>query len=258
MQKQCLYGLLALGLFSLVSCKTHGPAFSANANPYMTKPVYQGENVGAVYLSGRMNRGYEYYTGEENKGGEAALHVAYAMEYFYICAGFFGYWGKYNVNPAVNPVSGGGEQGFNGGGFRGEIGGRLPLEHNFDVLIGISGEMFREGGPYAKNNEEVFADIFTFGLARNHLNLAPALDLRYSPYKSANIGMRYSLDSYFSVGDIFEDNQTNSYLHRLTLHGTVNPVTLYGQIGFTADQQRVYSLGMSYCIPFKKKEVKEE
>ncbi|MFN0175367.1 MAG: hypothetical protein ACKVU0_12010 [Saprospiraceae bacterium] len=246
--------LLVIALLSLPSCRTHGPAFSANADPYMAKPAYRGENESAFYLSGRINQGYEYYEGEQNTGAELSGHVSFMSEHVYICGGFFGYWGKYGVNSAVNPITGGGKQSFNGGGVRGEMGGRIPLESNFDLLLGINGEMFREGGKYADNSSEVLADILTFGLSRTHLNIAPAVDLRCAPSGKWDIGLRYTLDSYISVSDIFESEQDNSYLHRLTLHTTIDRVTAYGQIGFTPDEQRVFSLGMAYGIPFKKKE----
>jgi len=247
------FSLLAVAIFSLPSCRTHGPAFSANANPYMAKPVYRGENEGAFYLSGRINHGYEYYEGERNVGAELSGHVAYAAEYLYIVGGFFGYWGKYDVNGAVSPVTGGGKQSFNGGGVRAELGGRIPLESNFDVLLGISGEMFGEGGEYAENSSDALADIFTLGLTRVHLNIAPAIDLRLAPSAKWDIGLRYSLDSYISFTDLYETDQNDSYLHRLTLHATVDRVTAYGQMGFTPDNQRVFSLGLAYGIPFKKK-----
>lgn len=247
------FSLIALLLLSLPSCRTHGPAFSANADPYMAKPAYRGENEGAFYLSGRINEGYEYYPNERNKGAEVSGHVAFMMKHFYVCGGFFGYWGKYDVNATVSPVTGGGNQSFNGGGVRGEMGGRIPLESNFDLLLGINGEIFREGGEFAQNSSDAFSNIFTLGLTRTHLNIAPALDLRYASPRNWDIGMRYTLDSYISFADVFEANQKDSYLHRLTLHTTIDRVTAYGQIGFTPDQQRVMSLGLAYGIPFKKK-----
>jgi len=248
------FSILAIALLSLLSCRTHGPAFSANADPYMAKPAYRGENEGAFYLSGRINQGYEYYEGEQNTGAELSGHVSFMAKHIYVCGGFFGYWGKYDVNAAVSPITGGGKQSFNGGGVRGELGGRIPLESNFDLLLGINGEMFREGGKYADNSSEALADFFTLGLSRTHLNIAPALDLRCAPPGKWDIGLRYTLDSYISVSDVFESEQDNSYLHRLTLHTTIDRVTAYGQIGFTPDEQRVFSLGMAYGIPFKKKE----
>ncbi|MBC7775783.1 MAG: hypothetical protein H7246_10155 [Phycisphaerae bacterium] len=248
------FSLLAAAIIVLPSCRTHGPAFSANADPYMAKPVYRGENEGAFYLSGRINQGYEYYEGEHNAGAELSGHVSYMSQYFYAAGGLFGYWGKYDVNGAVSPVTGGGKQPFNGGGVRGELGGRLPLESNFDVLLGINGEMFGEGGKYAENSSDALADVFTLGLTRIHLNIAPVIDLRLVPSSKWDIGLRYSLDSYISFIDLYESDQNDSYLHRLTLHATVDRVTAYGQIGFTPDDQRVFSLGLAYGIPFKKKE----
>ena len=248
------FSLLAIVFLSLPSCRTHGPAFSANADPYMAKPAYRGENEGAFYLSGRINQGYEYYEGEKNRGAELSGHVAYMAQYFYASGGFFGYWGNYDVNAAVSPVTGGGNQSFNGGGVRGEMGGRIPLESNFDVLLGINGELFGEGGKYAENSSDAFADIFSLGLTRMHINIAPAFDLRFAPPCKWDIGMRYTLDSYLSFTDLYESDQDKSYLHRLTLHTTMDRVTAYGQIGFTPDEQRVFSFGLAYGIPFKKKE----
>ncbi|MCC7467269.1 MAG: hypothetical protein IT261_13405 [Saprospiraceae bacterium] len=246
--------MLAAGALLLVNCRTHGPAFLANADPYMAKPVYRGENQGAFYLSGRYNQGYEYYEGEQNRSGEFSAHAALAMENFYACGGFFGYFGKYDVNAAVSPVSGGGHQSFNGGGIRAEIGARIPLAPKMDVLIGVNGEYFLEGGPYAENSSDALADVFTLGLTRTHLNLAPALDIRFVPSRLWDIGLRYSLDTYRSVANLYESNQPRSFLHRLTLHTTFNRFTLYGQAGFTHDEQQVYSLGAAIGLPFKKSE----
>lgn len=240
-------------LFSLSNCRTHGPAFSANANSYMAKPVYRGENEGAFYLSGRLNNGYEYYDHEDNNSGELSAHLSFMSRYFFLSGGFFSYWGKYKVNPAVNPVTGGGMQPFNGGGLRTEIGARIPLEKKFELLVGLNGEAFREGGKYAENSSNVFADIFTFGLNRVQVNVAPALDLRFTPAGKWSGGLRYSFDTYFTATDLYEDN-SNSYLQRLTLHTSYDRFTLYGQLGFTPDQQRVGSIGLAYGIPFKKRE----
>ncbi|MEK7257268.1 MAG: hypothetical protein AAB316_21115, partial [Bacteroidota bacterium] len=96
------------------------------------------------------------------------------------------------------------------------------------------------------------------GLTRVHINIAPALDLRFAPPGKWDLGMRYSLDSYISFQDLYESEQSNSYLHRLTLHTTIDRMTAYGQIGFTPDQQRVFSLGLAYGIPFKKKGKEEK
>ena len=159
------YLLSATVFFMLPACRTHGPAFSANADPYMAKPAYRGENEGAFYLSARINQGYEYYEGERNTGAELSGHVSYMSRHFYASGGLFGYWGKYDVNGAVSPVTGGGNQPFNGGGIRAELGGRIPLESNFDVLLGVNGEFFAEGGKYAENSSDALADVFTLGLS---------------------------------------------------------------------------------------------
>lgn len=248
-----LFSSLLAVVFFLSNCRTHGPAFSANTDPYMAKPAYRGENEGAFYLSGRINQGYEYYEGERNTGAELSGHVSFMAKYFYAAGGFFGYWGKYDVNPVVSPVTGGGNQPFNGGGVRAELGGRIPLESNFDVLLGINGEMFREGGKFAENSSEAWADIITLGFTRVHINFAPALDLRFAPPGKWDLGLRYSYDQYVSLADLYESEIGNSYFHRLTLHTTFDQVTAYGQIGFTPDDQRVFSLGLAYGIPFKKK-----
>jgi hypothetical protein len=252
------FSLLMVAFAILPSCRTHGPAFSANADPYMAKPAYRGENDAAFYLSARFNKGYEYYEEEQNTGGEVSGHVSFMSKHFYASGGFFGYWGKYDVNGAVSPVTGGGNQPFNGGGIRGEMGGRIPLEGNFDVLLGINGEFFREGGKYAENSSDALADFFTLGLNRSHINMAPAMDLRFAPPGKWDIGMRYTLDSYISFSDLFESEQDNSYLHRLTLHTTIDRVTAYGQLGFTPDNQRVFSLGLAIGIPFNKKGKEEK
>lgn len=238
----------------LVNCRTHGPAFLANADPYMAKPVYHGENQGAFYVSGRYNQGYAYYEGERNRSGEFSAHGALAMEHFYVCGGFSGYWGNYDVNAAVSPVNGGGNQRFSGGGIRAEIGGRIPLANRFDVLVGANGEFFWEGGPYAENSSEALADVLTLGLTRTHLNLAPALDLRFAPTRLWDIGLRYSLDAYRTVSDLYESGQPRSFLHRLTLHTTIDRFSIYGQAGFTPDGQKVYSLGAAVGFTFQKAE----
>lgn len=247
------FSRLAAAVVLFSACRTHGPAFSATTDPYMAKPAYRGEDEGAFYLSARLNRGYEYYVDENNQSTELAGHVSYMYEHFYFSGGFFGYWGKYKVNGAVSPVTGAGVQDFNGGGFRLEMGGRLPLEDNFDVLLGVHGEMFAEGGEFAKNSRDAFSDVITLGLSRLYINLAPAFDLRFAPAGKWDIGMRYSLDAYISFSDLI-NNDKRSYLHRLTLHTTIDRVTAYGQIGFTPDEQRVFSLGMTYGIPFKEPE----
>lgn len=252
------FSLLWVVLMVLPSCRTHGPAFSANADPYMAKPVYRGENEAAFYLSARFNKGYEYYEDEQNTGGDVSGHVSFMSKHFYVSGGFFGYWGNYDVNSAVNPISGGGKQPFNGLGVRGELGGRIPLANDFDVLLGINGEFFREGGKYAENSSDLLSDFFTFGLSRSHINLAPAMDLRFAPPGKWDIGMRYTLDSYISFADLYDSEQNNSYLHRLTLHSTVDRVTAFGQLGFTPDNQRVFSLGLAVGIPFDKQAKKEQ
>jgi hypothetical protein len=172
-------------------------------------------------------------------------------KHFYLSGGLFGYWGKYKVNPAVNPVTGGGWQSFNGGGFRSELGVRIPLEQKFDVLLGVNTEIFREGGKYAENSSELFTDIFTFGLSRVHANIAPAIDLRFTPQGKWSGGLRYSFDTYFTATDLYENN-ANSYLNRVTLHATYDRFTAFGQLGFTGDHQQVSSVGLTYAIPFRK------
>lgn len=253
-----LFAFLGLITFSFSNCRTHGPAFSANANPYMAKPAYRGENQGAFYLSGRINQGYEYYADEQNRSAEVSGHVSYMSKHFYVSGGLYGFWGKYDVNSSVSPVTGGGNQPFNGGGARLELGGRIPLENHMDLLLGINGGMFREGGKYVENSSDVLADIFTLGLNHTHINMAPALDLRFAPPGKWDLGMRYSLDSYISFSDLYESRQRNSYLHRLTLHTTFDHLTAYGQVGFTPDAQRVFSLGLSIGMPFKKKNEAEK
>ncbi len=69
--------------------------------------------------------------------------------------------------------------------------------------------------------------------------------------------MRYSLDSYISFTDLINSDKSIC-LHRLTLHTTIDRVTASGQIGFTPDEQRVFSLGMIYGLPFKKPEKEPE
>lgn len=246
--------LLFSFLFLLNSCRTHGPAFYANADSYMAKPAYRGENQGAFYLSGRLNQGYEYYEGEKNVGGEFSAHLSYMGELFYASGGFYGFWGKYKVDTAISLVKGNVHQRFQGGGFRAELGGRVPLRGDFDLLLGVNGEMFREGGEYAQNSSDALLDVFTLGISRIHINMAPAADLRYIPVGKWDMGLRYSLDSYISVGDLYTDEQRTSLLHRVTLHATLNQATAFGQIGFTDDNQRVYSLGLAFGIPFGKKE----
>ncbi|MFN0216030.1 MAG: hypothetical protein ACKVT2_17355 [Saprospiraceae bacterium] len=254
MKIQLIYLLVPfLTTFLLTNCRTHGPAFSANTDAYMAKPAYRGESEDAFYFSGRLNQGYEYYENEKNTGAELSGHLSHMGKHIYASGGFFGFWGKYNVNTTFRSVTGGGNQAFNGGGIRGELGGRIPLENNFDLLLGVNGELFWEGGKYAENSSNVFADIFSLGTNKTHLNLAPAIDLRVAPPGKWDYGIRYTLDSYVSGSE-----QSNSYLHRLTLHSTFDRMTAYGQIGFTPDQQRVFSLGLAYGIPFKKKEKVEK
>jgi hypothetical protein len=134
----------------------------------------------------------------------------------------------------------------------------LPVQDKIELLLGLNGEFFRESGEYADNALDALSTIFTFGLSRTHINLAPAVDLRFVPDQHWNLGLRYSLDPYFTASDITKQG-TNGYLNRLTLHATVDQFTAFGQIGFTPDKQRLYSIGAAIGIPFgkKKQEAKE-
>jgi len=241
----------------LSSCRSHGPAFLANADPYMAKPVYRGENESAFYLSGRINSGYEYYPNEENKSSELSGHVGFMGEHIYFAGGLFGYWGNYRVNPANAVNSKGGRQGFNGFGARSELGARIPLRSKVDLLLGINGEMFKEGGQYTENSSEFFSSLFTFGLNTTYINAAPSAELRFAPTPVWDFGLRYSLDTYRTLVNVLESEQS-SFLHRLTLHSTHDQFTVYGQAGFTTDKQKVFSLGLAYGFPFGKKKNAEK
>lgn len=248
-----LVALIAL----LSSCRTHGPAFLANADPYMAKPVYRGETESAFYLSCRINSGYEYYANEENNSSEVSAHVGLMGEYIYFAGGFFGFWGNYKVNPVNATQTRGGRQAFNGFGGRGELGARIPLRAKADLLLGINGEIFKEGGKYTENSSDLFTSFLTLGTNTTYVNAAPAAELRFAPTPVWDFGFRYSLDSYRTLINVLETEQS-SFLHRLTLHSTYDQFTVYGQAGFTADKQRVFSLGLAYGFPFGKKKAEGE
>jgi len=242
---------IGFGLLGLSGCSRRGPAFPANANGYMAKPIYRGEDAGAWYFSGRMNRGYEYVGEEKNRGGDGAAHFSYTTKYWYISAGGYGYWGKYSTKPVIigpsSVVQPGGKYNFYGAGVRGDLGGRIPIPKHCDLLVGISGEFFRENRSFRRTNE--FGEgTFIQEVAGATLNLAPALDFRFMFDSTSLIGLRYSFDTYYGVT---QGDGVNFYLQRLTLHTTLNRITLFGQLGFARNNQKVYSLGMSYGIPTK-------
>lgn len=239
---------ICAGIMALNGCRTSGAAFSANSNAYMAKPIYQDQKTGAVYLSGRIIQGHNPDGIENNMGGEVSAHFSVIEKHYFLSAGGFGYWGKYNF------VSVFGNRNYVGGGMRAEMGGRIPFQSPFDLLLGLAGEIYREDEDFVRRSQNLNSDFYTLGLSRTSMNVAPTLDVRFFPTHNFVVGMRYSLDTYLSFANLVTAGiEEIRHVHRLTVHTFIHAATLYGQIGLTPSNQNVYSLGMSYGIPLKKK-----
>lgn len=255
MKFQSYLWFIAIGfaLVCLSNC-AYEPAFAANANGYMAKPTYQGENAGAWYFSGRMNLGYEYLGEEKNRGGEVAAHYSCITKNFYLSGGLYGYWGYFNTKPSLVVFSKPeGKYTFLGVGLRGDLGGRIAIRKQFDMLLGMSGEVFREN-KYFRQKNEFGEGLYLQQRPGMTINIAPALDFRFMFNPNTMIGLRCSVDNYFAST---LNTDALFYLQRYTLHTTLKRMTLFGQLGCAAESQKVYSLGMSYAIPTKHKFLKK-
>ena len=241
----------------LSSCASHGPAFLGNTGGYMVKPVFNEQKAGAFYFSGRYNEGYVYYEGEKNRSFDLSGYVSFMWKYFYLSGGFFGYGGKYHLDTdstsriALKPL------GYDGFGGRFDIGGRVPLEENLDLLFGISQEFFGQRGKFEdetqSETEEIFGDIFTFGI--DGISWAYNIEARFRPSEKNSFGLRYTWDTVVGdeEGEIPVGYQKLDYSHRLSLHATFDRVTAFGQIGFTNTGQQLYGVGLCYAFPFWRK-----
>lgn len=261
--------LLLAALFLQSCAPKYGPAYLGSNNAYIAKPAYKGEKANVVGLSGRVNKGVVYYDGEKNNTFEFSGHVSLMRKHFYYSACLFGYWGKYQVDTAAGSVVRLTPFQVKGNGFRHEIGGRIPLDESFDMLLGIGLQTFRERGEFAALTKDELGEVVT------KIALFPFLgpdiidkelkgggggfdlnmDIRYAPSANKFVGMRYSWG--FSKG---KGATSPLRVHQVTLHGTVNHFTLYGQIGFSEYRQRLYDVqgnlfnaGLAYTIPFGRK-----
>lgn len=245
---------LLIALFA-GSCSTHGPAFLGNTAGYMAKPVYEGKRTGAFYMSGRVNKGYTYYAGEQNNSFDFSGHVSLLWKYYYLCGGSYLYGGKYHFNALANPALSTKTYGYNGIGWRFETGGRIPLESKIDMLLGISGEFFGQRGAYEDKVESDFEDLFgdTFTLGIDGLSFACHVETRFRPTDKTTIGLRYSLDMEAGGNaEAPEGYMHLEYANRLALALSYDRFTAFGQIGFADKGQKMYSLGVAFGFPFWK------
>ncbi|MEZ4940918.1 MAG: hypothetical protein R3D58_08615 [Saprospiraceae bacterium] len=241
----------------LQACASHGPAYLGNAGTYMAKPTYEGKTAGAVYFSGAVNKGHVYYKGEKNNSFEMASHVSFMWRHFYLAGGLFGYGGKYKTKagstPSTLPKA---SYGFNGFGFRMEIGGRLELNEKTDLLLGVHESFFGQSGALEEASGDAFENFFTdvFTLGTDGATAGLNAEIRFSPAAKRSLGLRYSFESV--AGDISDPPVGYQYLeniHRLSLHATIDRVTAFGQLGFTDTGQQVYNIGLSVAVPFWQK-----
>lgn len=246
---------VAAVLFS--NCASHGPAYLGNTGAYLTKPNYNGQRAGGFSFGGRLNKGYVYYAEEQNKSFELSGNISLLWKNFYLAGGLFGYGGKYHIDRDTSIRVSLKPFGYEGFGQRFEIGARIPLEPKLDLLVGISEEMFSQRGDYEDETdgevEEIFGDAFTLGI--DGFGIGYNLDLRFTPSPNSNIGLLYTWDTVVGNADNPPLGYMNlDYTHRLTLHGTLNRLSAYAQVGFTNTGQDMYSVGLSYAFPFWQKQ----
>lgn len=237
---------IGVGIMALNGCQSSESAFSANTNAYMAKPIYQNQKAGAFYLSGRISQGDKPYGIETNNSGEVLAHFSGIKKHFFTAVGAFGYWGKYEYNASFSPT-------FNteyvGGGVRAEMGGRIPFNRTFDLLVGLSGEMYREY--YAEDGRgRPNRDFYVW--EPSYFNIAPTLDLRFFTTNNWLAGVRYSLDNAFSLENLVNRVEIR-YVNRFTVHALIRATTFYGQIGLSNSDRIVYSFGINYALPLKSK-----
>jgi len=240
---QFLLSGLLLAALMLQSCgREYGLAFSGNTNGYMAKPGYHDQKSGAVYFSGRFNDGYTYYKGEKNRSFDLSSHVSLMREHFFFSGGLYGYWGTYHADTSgqgfrFTPYN------FNGFGMKSEAGVRIPLQKKFDLLAGFGLEFFAENGEYQTLSLD---PTVLLGGSISGTGFGLSLDARYSPSPKNCFGLRYGWEN--TTENLGES--ADLYIHRFTLHGTFDRVTLFGQIGFASGKQEVFSGGLAYAIPF--------
>lgn len=245
---------LFLSILFLSGCASRGPAFLGNTGGYMVKPAYNGQRAGAFYFSGRYNQGYIYYEGEKNRSFDLSGYTSLMWKHFYLSGGLYGYGGKYQLDTDSTDRISLKSLGYDGIGARFDIGGRVPLEENLDLLFGISHEFFAQRGKFEDETqsdaEEIFGDVFTFGL--DGISFAYNIEARFQPSEKNILGLRYTWDSVVGdeEGEIPIGYMKLDYAHRLSLHATFDRVTAFGQIGFTDTGQQIYGVGLCYAFPF--------
>ncbi|MBK8194610.1 MAG: hypothetical protein IPK76_15850 [Lewinellaceae bacterium] len=263
--------MLLVALLMQSCAPKYGPAYLGSNNAYMAKPVYKGAKANAVSISGRTGRGVIYYDNEKNNSSEFAAHVSFMRKHFYYSGGFFGYWGKYQVDTIPgNEASGLVPFKYHGFGARHEIGTRIPVEENFEILLGLAFQTFNERGEFSSLTKDEAAEVITkvalfpfFGpdiLDSDYKGSGGSgfginMDFRYAPSQNRYFGLRYGWDR--SKGEGFSPSLG---MHQITLHGTINNFTAYGQIGFGSFQNSTFdigkpllSAGLTYAIPFGRK-----
>jgi hypothetical protein len=239
----------------------------------MAKPAWHGKGSSTVCFTGRANKGIVYYDGEKNNSYELSGHFSLMRKYFYYSGGLFGYWGKYQVD--TMPGNGVSLIPYRVSGFgqRHDIGGRIPFDDHFDMLLGISLSFFSESGKFAALTKDEASEVVTkialfpfvgpdiidsdYSNKTGGMGTGLNMDIRYSLAENRQFGLRYSLDS--SKGEGLLTNPVQ--VHQITLHGTVNHITAYGQIGFGSYsesnftvQEPLMSLGVAYSIPLGKRD----
>ncbi|MCB0527415.1 MAG: hypothetical protein KDC61_00070 [Saprospiraceae bacterium] len=261
---------LFFSVIVLYSCSPqYGPAYLGSNNGYMAKPVYRGEKINSVAFSGRINKGIVYYDGEKNRSYEFSGHFSLMRKYFYYSGGIFGFWGTYQVDTASTSAVSLLPYSLHGFGHRHDIGARIPLDDRLEMLIGLGFQVFRERGEFSSLTEneveEVITKIAFFPFVGPDIldddfdgsgggGYDFQFDFRYTPDDRSCIGLKYCWN--VSKGEGF------SYplrTHQLSLHGSFNNFTLYGQVGFGkysgspfSNGRNLFSAGLTYAIPFGK------
>lgn len=268
----CLPVCFLLAALCLPGCgPKYGPAYLGSNNAYMAKPVYKGEKANAIGLSGRTGRGVIYYDNEKNNSYEFAAHISFMRKYFYYSGGLFGYWGKYQIDTIPgNETAGLIPFKYHGFGVRHEIGTRIPVEDNFEILLGLAFQTFNERGEFSSLTKDEATQVITkvalfpfFGpdifdadyKGSGGSGFGINMDFRYAPSQNRHFGLRYGWDR--SRGEGFSPSLG---MHQFTLHGTINNFTAYGQIGIGSYKNSPFdtgkpllSAGLAYAIPFGRK-----
>lgn len=270
-----LLGSLFLAAFGLASCsRSYGPAYLGSNNAYLAKPAYKGHRTNTFCLGGRVNKGVVYYEGEKNNTYELSGHIALMRRHFYYSGGLFGYWGQYRMDADPGDAVELAPYQVRGFGFRHEIGGRIPMDDKFDLLLGFGMQSFNESGEFsdltADEADEIATRIALFpflgpdALDKKIKNGGAGvdfnLDVRYAPpAKNYLVGLRYSPSLAQGKG---LTNRMN--VHQLTLHGALGRFTAYGQVGFGQYRKNAYQVegslfhvGLAYSILFGRRKMRE-